>query len=125
MSKDISDMSFIHETDLVPNSTALSKGKQNDLLNQRGPRAFELATETVAVVDLVSDTHEVVPSSPTPSVSAPASTTPKTPRPIPASCPVSLEPNLLLSQAQCSVVKRRLLNSPFKPDVDRSPGKDS
>ena len=114
MSKDISDMSFIHETDLVPNSTALSKGKQNDLLNQRGPRAFELATETVAAV----------PSSPTAAQAAPAPTTPKTPRPIPAIAAVTLDPHILHTSSASAAVKRRLLNSPFRPDVDRSPGKE-
>ena len=52
-----------------------------------------------------------------------AKVTPKTPRPIPPFAPVVMDPSLLLSSAQCSLVKRRLLNSPFKPSLDRSPGK--
>ena len=50
----------------VPNLTALSKGKQNDLLHQRDPlRVYEVASETVAVA----------PSSPTAAQSAVVPTT--------------------------------------------------
>ena len=53
----------------------------------------------------------------------PAPTTPKTPRPIPAFAPVTLDPHLLLTTGQSAAVKRRLLNSPSKPSMDRSPRK--
>ena len=123
VSKEVSDMSLIsseqprhllfNQTEADTKFTALSEGKQNDLLHQRGPRAFELATETVAAV----------PSSPTAAQSAPAPTTPKTPRPIPAIAAVTMDPHVLLTSAQSGPVKRRLLNSPFKPSLDRSPGR--